>query len=226
MIYCGCLRFRQDDFGWNYSWISKSLWKFSQSKKLKKYESEKFSDLSLKSIVRITKGWEIWNFSFAYLLLIESSFVVFYLTIAFDSFARSFSVYKIEEASYKKSCKFYSGQSLVQLTVPASSSSQPISYSRPAGFSTWRPVCILAAAYSYALPQFPKLRSWLRTNHKPTHPPFLRQKVYLRCVSISVLNDLWSGNPQNHCQGVIPFSCVYKDILIFRQLKELFFAVL
>ena len=180
MIYCGCLRFRQDDFGWNYSWISKSPWKFSQSKKLKKYESEKFSDLSLKSIVRVTKGWEIWNFSFAYLLLIESSFVVFYLTIAFDSFARSFSVYKIEEASYIKSCKFYSGESLVQLTVPASSSSQPTSYSRPAGFSTWRPVCILAAAYSYALPQFPKLRSWLGTNHNPLLPP--TKGIFAMCI--------------------------------------------
>lgn len=63
-------------------------------------------------------------------------------------------------------------------------------------------------------------------SHKSQPPPFLRKKVYLRCVSISVMNDLWSGNPQNHCQGVIPFSCVYKDILIFRQLKELFFAVL
>ena len=87
-------------------------------------------------------------------------------------------------------------------------------------------VCWVFNMAAGALHQFPKLRSWLRTNHNPPPPPPLRKKVYLRCVSISVLNDLWSGNPQNHWQGVIPFLSVYKDILIFRQLKELFFAVL
>lgn len=172
--------------------------------------------------MRVTKGWKIWNFSFAYLLLIESSFVVFYLTIAFDSFARSFSLYKIEEASYKKSCKIYSGQSLVQLTVPASSSSQPTSYSRPAGFSTWRPVCSLAAAYSYALPQFPKLRSWLRTNHKPTHPPS-SDKRYICDV---YLFRYWMIFDLGTRKTTVKAWFRFQDILIFRQLKELFFAVL
>ena len=174
MIYCDCLRFRQDDFGWNYSWISKSPWKFSQSKKLKKYESEKFSDLSLKSIVRVTKGWEIWNFSFAYLLLIESSFVVFYLTIALDSFARSFSVYKIEEASHKKSCKFYSGEGLFQLTVPAFSSSQPTSYPRSAGFLTWRPV--LCTSFPSCGAGFAQITT------PPPPPPTPKKGIFAMCI--------------------------------------------
>ena len=65
------------------------------------------------------------------------------------------------------------------------------------------------------------LWNWLRTNHNTPLPPPLQTKGIF--VSISVLNDLLSGNPQNRCQGVIPFSCVYKDSLIFRQLNELFF---
>lgn len=79
--------------------------------------------------------------------------------------------------------------------------------------------------YSYAFPQFPKFDcSTCGTGFAqitiPPPPPLQTKGIF---VSISVLNDLLSGNPQNRCQGVIPFSCVYKDSLIFRQLNELFF---
>lgn len=114
---------------------------------------------------------------------------------------------KIEEASYKKSCKFYSGES---------------SYPRSAGFSTWRPVCVGTAM---PFPSFPSSIAPLveLASHKSQYPPPPPLQTKGIFVSISVLNDLLSGNPQNRCQGVIPFSCVYKDSLIFRQLKELFF---